>query len=448
MEEQKQFYKKLGTLVLPIAFQNLMLTLVSATDALVLARVNQELVAAVSLAAEINFVMNLFLGAVIAGISIMAAQYYGKGDRNTVENLMGMALRCSAAISLVFFLAARFAPAALMGIYTSDTTLIGIGAGYLKIASWSYLLSAVSQCYLCVMKVSGGATITAVIATITAVVDVVVDIFLVYGLFGIPKMGADGTAVSTVAVCFVELVGVILYSHRKNHIHPKIKNLVYFSKELETDFFKLSLPVLMGGLVWGIGFSLSAAILGHISADASAAYSIAALIRSLFTCFIRGLGSGAGILIGGDLGSGHLESARKNGARLAKASLLCGVFSGALFLLLGPLVLHFFIINEVTRTYLSRMIPVCAFYLIALSISTTVICGIFPAGGDTKFDARITAVTMWLIALPLGFLAAFVFRLPVVIVYIAVCLDEFVKALFVYPRFKKYLWLQNLTRDF
>lgn len=444
MNEKQAFYKDLWKLMLPIAFQNLMMTLVSATDALVLARVDQYSVAAVSLAGEISFVMSLFLGAVIGGISIMAAQYHGKGDQMTVRNLMGMALRYNAAISLVFFLGARFMPETLMRIYTSDPGLIQIGAGYLKIVSYSYLLSAVSQCYLCIMKLSGGAAFAAGIATVTAVVDVSVDVFLVYVL----HMGANGTAISTVAVCFVELVGVIVYSHRKGRIHPGLQNLRYFSRDLERDTLKLSLPVLMGGLVWGVGYSLSAAIMGHISADASSAYAIAALVRKIFTCFIRGLGNGAGIIVGRDLGSGDLELARRNGTRLAKASIWCGLFSAGLFCLLSPLVLKFFILNEMTRVYLSQMTPICAVYLIAQSVSVTVICGVFPAGGDTRFDAEITAITMWLVALPLGCLCAFMFHLPVVVVYLAVCLDELTKVLFVYPRFKKYLWLKNLTREF
>ncbi len=444
MQEKQLFYRDLWKLMMPIAFQNLMMTLVSATDALVLARVDQYSVAAISLASEISFVMNLFLSSVVGGIAIMAAQYHGKGDRKTVQNLMGMALRYNLLISLVFFIGARFAPELLMGIYTNDAQLIGIGAGYLRIASWSYLLSAVSQCFICVMKISGGAGFSAGIATATAIVDVVVDIFLVYGL----KLGANGTAYSTVAVCLVEFVGVILYSYRKGRIHPGIKNLTYFSKELELDFCKLSLPVLAGGLVWGVGFSLSAAIMGHVSADASSAYAIAALVRKIFACFIRGLGNGAGIIVGRDLGSGDLELARRNGTRLAKASIWCGVFSGAVFCLLSPLVLRFFLLNEATRVYLSQMIPVCAIYLIAHSVSVTVICGVFPAGGDTAFDAIVTAITMWLVALPLGCLSAFVFRLPVIVTYVAVCLDELTKVLFVYPRFKKYLWLKDLTREF
>ncbi len=444
LSERKQFIRDLLKLMLPIAFQNLMMTLVSATDALVLARVDQYQMTAVSLATEINFVMSLFLGTVTGTISILAAQYMGKGDRKTVQNLMGMALRLNAAISLVFFLGTQLCPELLMGIYSSDAGLVAIGTGYLKIAGWSYLLSAVSQCYLCMMKLSGGANTTAVIATLTAAVDVAADIYLVYGL----QMGAKGTAITTVAVCAVELIGVVLWSCKGDSIRPSLTSLVYYSKELESDFRRLSLPVLLGYTVWGIGYSLSAAIMGHVSADASSAYAVALLVQKVFTCFIRGMGIGSGILVGKDLGSGNLELARRNGARIAKASLICGVLSAALLWFLGPYAFRFFILNDATRAYLNQMMPICSLYLIAKSVSVVVICGVFPAGGDTQFDAQITAITMWLVSLPLGFLAAFVLHWPVVIVYLCLCLDEILKVLFTYPRYKKYLWLKDLTREF
>ncbi len=442
--EKKAFYRDLWKLMLPLAFQNLMMTLVSATDALVLARIDQYAVAAVSLATEIHFVMNLFLGTIVSCIAILAAQYLGKGDRVTVEKLMAMCLRLNMAVAAVFFAGAFFAPKQLMGFYTSDAALIETGAGYLRIAAWSYLLSAVSQAYLCIMRIDKGAVVSAVIATVTAVVDVVVDIYLVYGL----GMGARGTAITTVAVAAVELVGVVLYSHRKGRIFPKISRMFQFSKVLEKDFWAITWPMLANYMVWGLGFSLCAAIMGRMGADASSAYAIAALVRKIFTCFIRGLGGGAAIIVGKDLGSGDLERAKRNGGRLFGAALVCGVASSVLFLLLSPAVMEFFLMNQATRSYLRQMMPIVAVYLIASSICVTVINGVISAGGDTKFDAKITAVTMWVITLPISCLAAFVFHAPVVAVYLALCLDELTKAFFVYPRFKKYLWLKNLTRDF
>ncbi len=444
MDERKQFTKDIWKLLLPIAFQNLMATLIGATDALVLARVDQYAVAAVSLAGEISFVMNMFLGTIIGGISIMAAQYLGKGDTRTVKNLMGMALRYNLAVAFLFFLGAFFAPDLLMRLYTSDANLAQIGAGYLRIASWSYLLSAIAQCYLCIMRATNAAGVCALIATLTAVVDVVVDIVLVYGL----DMGAKGTAISTVAVCAVELIGVMIYTSRGDRIRPDRKALTYYSRELEGDFWRITIPVLISYLVWGCGYSLSAAIMGHVSADASSAYAIAALIRNLFSCFIHGLGSGAGILIGKNLGSGDMELSRRNGARICKTTLIFGVVSGLLYCLLSPLAMKFFILNDITREYLRQMTPMVAVYIFGLSISVTIISNLFPAGGDTKFDAQVTGFTMWCITIPVSLLAAFVFHWPVAWIYFCLCLDEPCKAVFVYRRYKQYRWLKNITRDF
>ncbi len=442
--QNKNFRKEILRLMLPIAFQNLMTTLVSATDALVLARVDQYSMASVSLAAEISFISSVFVGTVIIALSILAAQYKGKGDSRSVENLMGMALRYNLLISLVFFAGARFFPEGLMSIYTSDSLLLKVGTDYLKIASWSYLLSAVSQCYLCIMKLSGGARMTAVIAGITALMDVLVDVVLVYHF----HMGANGTACSTVVVSLIELIGVIQYSHRKNRTHPTAGNLLYHSPELSGDFRKVGFPVLIGYLVWGLGYSLSSAVMGHISADASSAYAVASVILNLFSCFIHGMGRGAAILIGKTLGGGNMEEAKQSGAWILNASLICGIFSALLLCMLGPLTLRFYILNDLTKTYLRQMLPIGAIYLLAQSVCVIMNDGVFSAGGDTKFDTQTTAFSMWVISLPLGCLAAFVLHMPVVAVYLALSLYQVLKAFFVYPRFRKYYWLKDLTRNF
>ena len=85
--ENTVFYRKLLSLVLPIAFQQFMLAAVSASDALMLGFVNQDSLSAVSLAGQITFVFNLFMGGLTMGTSILAAQYYGKNDMNSIEKI-------------------------------------------------------------------------------------------------------------------------------------------------------------------------------------------------------------------------------------------------------------------------------------------------------------------------------------------------------------------------
>ncbi len=236
---------------------------------------------------------------------------------------------------MLFSAVAIFFPRGLMCIYASDAEMIGIGAAYLKVVAPTYLLSGISQCYMSIMKISGRAAQSMIIATVTVVVDVVVDVFLVYGLCGLPKLGAVGSAGSTLMVCIVEVIWVIAESCRRDHIRPDIQMLGYASENLRKDMVSIGSPILLSSLVWGIGFTTYSAIIGHLGSDAAAAFSIAAVIKDLMFCFCQGLASGAGILIGKELGNGALEKAKRDGARLSRLSIGFGIFFAILLLVLS-----------------------------------------------------------------------------------------------------------------
>ena len=205
-ENDKHFYKNLFVLVLPIAFQNLMSALVSASDAMMLGMVNQDSLSAVSLAAQVQFVLSLFWAALTIGTTILAAQYWGKNDRLSVEKILAIVLKYSFVISFLFFAAAALCPQALMRIFTNDVTLIALGAVYLRIVSWSYLLAGISQIYLCIMRNSGRTLKSTVFGSVSMVLNILLNGILIFGLFGFPKLGISGAAIATVIARAAELV--------------------------------------------------------------------------------------------------------------------------------------------------------------------------------------------------------------------------------------------------
>lgn len=186
LSEKKAFYKELFSLALPIGLQNLLVALIGASDALMLGRLTQDAVSAVSLANQIAFIMSLFSGAIVGGGGALISQYWGKGDRTMVKNLFCMIMKWAFGISLVFFALAMFAPGLLMRLYTPDTALIEIGASYLRAVSVSYLFTGITQCYYLVMKLEGKAPKSVLISGVTLITDVVVDFFLIYGKAGFP----------------------------------------------------------------------------------------------------------------------------------------------------------------------------------------------------------------------------------------------------------------------
>ena len=375
--------EKLVKLVVPIAIQQFMLALVSATDAVMLGFVDQTSLSAASLAGQIQFVLNLFIAGITAGSGIMISQYWGKKDIKAIEKVMPVALYANLLSGGIFTILALLIPEGLIRIFTNEPELIASGTLYIRAVALSYVLCAVSQVYLILLKNTGRAAQSSVISSSAVAVNIVCNAVLIFGLFGMPRLGIRGAAYATVISRVIELVWAYIVVNKDRIAALEWKGIIHTDKALTRDFWYYTTPVLCASLVWGIAFVLYSVILGHMGSDAVAANSIASIVKSMVQCVIRGVSAGAGIIIGNLMGQ---------------------------------------------------------------SVNTTVLDGIFCAGGDAKFDMKGNIGAMWCFAVPLGFIAAFVFNAPVWLVYIIISLDELVKLPAVYIHYKKYIWVRNITR--
>lgn len=443
--DRREFRRKLTSLILPITFQQFMLAVVSASDALMVGVIGQDLLSAVSLASQITFVYNLFLMAMTIGTSMFAAQYWGKGDKDAVERILGIVLRSSMSVSFVFFSAATFLPGLLMRIFTTDPQLIHYGVQYLQIVGVTYLLCGISQVYLCIMKNSGLASMSMLISSAAALLNIILNAVLIYGLFGAPRMEAGGAAAATAIARGAELLWVLAELTKKGRIKIRFAYIRRPDQGLRKDFWHYTLPVLGNELVWGGGFTMYSVIMGHLGTDAVAANSIANIAKNLIASLAGGIGNGGSIMVGNELGAGQLETAKAYGRKLCHIAVVSGILSGIFLLLLSPLVLEITDLSPQAEEYLRWMLAMCAVYMVGKYVNGTTVAGIFCAGGDSRFGFLCDAVTLWCFTVPVGLLAAFVFKWPVLAVYFIVNSDEIVKLPAVYRHYRKYKWLKDLT---
>ena len=444
--DKKTFYNRLRKLAMPIALQSLMLAAVAAGDALMLGRIAQAEMTAVSLATQIQFVQNMFIMGVTGAGAILGAQYWGKHDRATLQNLFNIMLRACGVLSFVFFAACEAIPELLMHIFTHDEPLIVIGAAYLRIAGVSYLISGVSQCYLTTMKVTDHVTPSAWISSAAVVINIILNAIFIFGLLGAPRMEARGAALATTIARVIELGLCLGVSAKNGYVRPAPERFFRVERPLVKDFMRQCLPLMGGSLFWGVGFTSYTAIIGHMGADAAAANSVAAVVRDLICCVCNGVASAAGIIVGNALGAGDLETGKAYGIKLRNISFLIGFGSTAVVLALTPLVTRMVLLTDTARGYLTGMMVIMAFYMIGRCVNTVTINGVIDGGGDTLFDVYSLAVSMWGIAIPLALLGAFVFHWPVLAVYACTCLDEVGKIPWVMLHFRKYKWVKDLTR--
>ena len=441
----KNFRKKLLALVLPITFQQLMLAVVSASDALMAGVIGQDLLSAVSLASQVTFVYNLFLAALTIGTSMFAAQYWGKGDKNAIERILGIVLRTSMLVSAVFFAGTMFTPELLMRIFTEDPVLTVYGTDYLRIVSVTYLMCGISQIYLCIMKNSGLAAKSMVISSTAAGLNIILNAVLIYGLFGAPRMEAAGAAAATALSRVAELAWVLLELRKKGRIKIRLRYILHPDQPMRKEFWHYTFPVLGNELVWGGGFTMYSVIMGHLGTDAVAANSIANIVKNLIASLAMGIGNGGAIIVGNELGAGKLEKAKLYGGKLCRIAVISGICSGIFLLAVSPAVLLVSDLSPTAEEYLKWMLVMCSYYMIGKYVNGTTISGIFCAGGDSRFGFLCDTVTLWCFTVPAGFITAFVLKMPVLLVYFIINLDEIVKLPAVYRRYKKYRWLKDLT---
>ena len=444
--DKRIFNRQLIRLTLPIALQSLMLASVAAGDALMLGMIAQEEMTAVSLATQIQFVQNMFLGAFTNAGAILGAQYFGKGDRGTVGELFNLMLRFCGMVSLLFFAACELIPEHLMTAFTGDGQLIAIGSRYLRIAGWSYLLTGISQSCLTAMKVTDHVRQSAWISCSAVIMNIALNAVFIFGLFGFERMESRGAALATTLARIWELALCLIVSSGKTYVRPAWRRFFKRNRLLSADFRRQYLPLLGAWLLWGVGFTAYTAIIGHMSADAAASNSIASVIRDLTCCACNGIGSAAGIMVGNELGAGKLETGKAYGIRLKNISWVISFASTALVLALTPLTVRMVKLTDEARQYLTGMMWIMAFYMIGRCVNTVTINGVLDGGGDTMFDMYSLAVCMWGIAVPLAMLGAFVFRWHPLAVYACTCLDEVGKIPWVMHHFRKYRWVRNLTR--
>ncbi len=441
----KEFKSKIVRLAFPIAIQQFMLAIVSASDAFMLGGLNQESLSAVSLASQITFVFNLILTALTIGENMFVAQFYGKEDYDGLKKTVGIVLKYVTIISIVFLVTTLLIPQYLMRIFTSDEILINLGIKYLRIIGISYILSGISQVLQGILKNVGQVNECTLINVIVVFLNITLNALLIFGFIGFPKLEIMGAALATVISNIVGIIITIVVVYKKKEFRINIKDILNRDKLLIKKFWKYVYPVLINELVWGGGFTMYSVILGHLGNDAVAANSIANITKNLLICVCNGFGYGGSIIVGNLLGEGKLEDAKKVGNSLCKISIISGVITGALILCITPIILLCVNLTDISKEYLKYMLIMSSYYVVGKSINSMTVAGIFPAGGDTKFGLICDAITMWVIAVPLGSIVAFVLKAPMLVVYFVLNLDEIIKLPFVFIHYKKYKWVKNLT---
>ena len=444
--KNRQFWMTLMTLVVPIAIQNFFSTAVNSVDILMLGYVGQNELSAVSLANQFAFLLMGVLFGLNSGITIMAAQYWGKGDTDSIQIVTGIAMKIITAVIILVVAACMLIPEFLMQIYTADTVLIEIGSRYLRVAAISYVFWGISNSYESMLRSVERAVTSTVITSTALIMNVILNAVFIFGLLGAPKLGVIGVALATTIARCIEFLLCLGDALRGKLFKIKPRLFLTHHKTLFGDFLKYAMPALINDGSWTVAFSTYSIIMGHMSSDIVAANSVATTVRDLFTVVAYALGAGAAVMVGIEIGKGEMERARDEGDLFCWISLGVGILTGLIIFIARPYMIGFFTLTDTAARYLNIMLMISSYYVIGQIMNTLVIAGLLRAGGNTRWGMICDLIDMWLVSVPLGFISAFVLKLPPMWVYFILCLDEFWKIPFVYRYYKSYQWVKNITR--
>ena len=442
------FYHDLFALVLPIVVQNLIASSVSMADVIMLGQVDQTALSASSLAGQVQFLLNIFFFGLASALTILASQYWGRGDGRTIARIFGIGLILSVSVCTLLTLLALLAPRQVIAVWTNVPELRTEGARYLRFVALSYFFAGVSQPYLAIMKSCERVVLSTVISAITLGLNVVLNAVLIFGLFGAPRLGIVGAALATSIACGVQFVLCLGDFLRQNILPRSLRNMFAIPRSLIADFVRYSLPAFINDAMWGLAFNMNSIIMGHLGSDIVAANSIVTVARDLVTTVGFGISAASSILLGKEIGEGQLTQARSDAASVLRTAFVASILQGVVLFAASPFIPGLAKISATAASYLRLMLLISTVYQIGQIVNTVLIASLFRCGGDSRYGLILDVCSMWGVAVPLGLISAFVLKLPPMIVYVLMCTDEFVKMPFALHHYARGNWVKNLTRDY
>lgn len=447
----KNFYRNFFHLVLMVALQNLVAYSVNMLDNMMLGSYSQNALSGAATVNQIFFVINQLAIALGSALIVMGSQYWGKGDTGVIRKLTGIALVFSMLAAVLILAICAAVPRQLIGLFTTSSEIIEEGQAYLGILKWTFVLFLISNLLISMLRSVETVRISFIISVVSLLANGGINYTLIFGHFGFPEMGIRGAAIGTLIARSLEFLIVLFYVIKVDKKVQIFRGNVFreiFStenKKLWTEFIRVSSPVILSNMLWSISVPMQTAILGHLSADAIAANSVATTFFQYLKVIVIAIASASSVVIGKSIGEGDRKEIRAAGRTLSVLDVCIGILLAVVLLVLRKPLLTMYNLTDTAMVLADHLMIIMSIIMVGMSYQMPVSVGIIQGGGDTRFNMYINLISTWGIVMPLSFLAAFVWKLPVEWVVVAVQSDQIFKGLPIFLRFRSYKWIRNLT---
>lgn len=473
------FYKNMFSMLAFVALQNVVAYSVNMADNIMLGTYSQAALSGAATVNQVFFIIQQFAISFGNALVALAAQYWGQHRVKPIRTLAGITLKVGVAVSVILILICGLIPSGIIRIFTFDADIIAEGTKYLLIIMWTFLLYIITNILMAALRAVGTVNISFYISIVSLVVNVGINYVLIFGKLGLPEMGIVGAAIGTLIARIIELIIVIVYLakfDKKLNLFRKVPDEVVAAaaqndipqntsitdekkkgdfalawlfdnnKDLWKDFLKVYFPIFCATVLWGVSVPMQTAILGHMSADAIAANSVATTFYQYLKVIVVAMSSTSAVMIGQSIGRGDMVRIKSDGRTLSVVDVVIGLILGVLLVVLKNPLLTLYDLNPNALRLAGNLILIMAVIMVGMSYQMPVSFGIIQGGGDAKFTMAMNLISTWCIVMPLSFMAAYWWKWPVEWVVVVVQSDQIFKCLPTWLHFRKYTWMKKLTR--
>ena len=442
----KDFLRAMLALAVPVAFQQLITAGFNMIDVVMVGQLGEASVAALGLANQIFFLLILFIFGVTSGMSIFTAQFWGKGDVESIRKVLGICLSVAVSVAALFSAAAVFIPEALMAFYTEDPEVIRLGSDYLRIVGLSYVLMAISFSYISILRSITQVKLTVIVSVLAILLKTFIGYTLIFGHFGFPALGVRGAAIGTATGWAFECgLLLILVQVRRTALAANPLTYFRFDRAFLLKVLRTSTPAALNEVIWSFGITTYFAVYARIGTDAIAAININATIEELMFVLFIGLGNACAVMVGNKIGENDKDTAFEYSRRFTILAVGLAAIGGMVVFFARDSVVGLYQLTPSAAQNLRNVMLVYASSAWLRVFNFMLFIGALRAGGDTRFAMFTELFSVWIIGVPAALVGGFVLHLPVYYVYALVLVEEIVKAIIITRRYLSRKWINDLV---
>lgn len=445
MKRNISFAKEVSVLAIPVALQCMLQSSFSIIDQIMIGQLGSVSIASIGLAGKFSSIFSVVVAAIGAVAGIMISQYIGSDNKEEAEKSLSVNLLAATLVSLLFMLLCTVFPKNIMGIYSIEKDTVQTSAEYLRIISFTFIPLAITTCLSTMLRCIKKAMIPLYASIAAALCNTGLNYLLIFGKFNFPAMGVNGAAIATVISAFINMLVIIvgfIIAYRKSKM--KYRFSFHLDKMSPRQYMAILLPILITEFLWSLGENVYATIYGHLGTNDCAAMTLTTPIQGLMIGALSGISQAAGILIGKKLGERDYDTAYKNSKRLMLYGFVGSLILSAMLISLRSLYVGIYNIDNSVKAVGSQLLLVFAIMAPIKVLNMILGGGIIRSGGKTKIVMFIDIIGTWGFGVPLGFLSAFCFNLPIAYVYLILSMEELVRLIISFAVFKKRIWIKTL----